>query len=43
MIDKEGNINLNMDDEIIKGTTAVHLKEYVSQRIKQLLNIKQDI
>jgi NAD(P) transhydrogenase subunit alpha len=43
MIDKEGNLKLNMDDEIIRGTTAVHLNEYVSQRIKQLLNIKQDI
>ena len=40
MIDKEGNLKLNMDDEIIKGTTAVHLNEYVSQRVKQILNIK---
>jgi len=40
MINKEGNLNLNMDDEIIKGTTAVHSHEYVSQRVKQMLNIK---
>ncbi len=40
MINKEGNLNLNMDDEIIKGTTAVHSHEYVSQRVKQILNIK---
>ena len=42
MIDKEGNIVLNMEDDIINGTTACHKKEYISQRIKQLLNIKQD-
>jgi len=40
MINKEGNLNLNMQDEIIIGTTAVHNKEYVSPRVKQLLNIK---
>jgi NAD(P) transhydrogenase subunit alpha len=40
MIDKEGNLVLNMQDEIINGTTAVHAKEYVSQRVKQMLNIK---
>jgi NAD(P) transhydrogenase subunit alpha len=40
MIDKEGNLVLNMQDDIINGTTAVHAKEYVSQRVKQMLNIK---
>ena len=40
MIDKEGNLSLNLQDEIINGTTAVHAKEYVSQRVKQMLNIK---
>jgi NAD(P) transhydrogenase subunit alpha len=40
MIDKEGNLMLNMQDDIINGTTAVHAKEYVSQRVKQMLNIK---
>jgi len=29
-----------MQDEIINGTTAVHGKRYVSQRVKQMLNIK---
>ena len=42
MVDKEGNIVLNMEDDIINGTTACHQKEYISQRVKQLLNIKQD-
>jgi len=41
MIDKEGHLTLNMQDEIISGTTAVHAGEYVSQRVKQILNIKQ--
>jgi len=40
MIDKEGTLVLNMQDDIINGTTAVHSKEYVSQRVKQMLNIK---
>jgi NAD(P) transhydrogenase subunit alpha len=40
IIDKQGNIVLNMSDEIIKGTTVVHAKEYVSDRVKQMLNIK---
>jgi NAD(P) transhydrogenase subunit alpha len=40
MIDKEGKLVLNMQDEIINGTTAVHAGEYISQRVKQILNIK---
>jgi len=39
MVDKNGNLVLNMMDDIINGTTAVHGKEYISQRIKQMLNI----
>jgi H+-translocating NAD(P) transhydrogenase subunit alpha len=39
MVDKEARLNLNLQDEIIKGTTAIHGKEYVSQRVKQLLNL----
>ena len=38
MIDREGKLVLNMQDDIINGTTAVHDKEYISQRIKQILN-----
>jgi NAD(P) transhydrogenase subunit alpha len=40
MIDKEGNLALNMQDEIINGTTAVHAGEHICQRVKQMLNIK---
>ena len=40
MIDKAGNLVLNMDDDIIKGTIAVHRKEYVGQRIRQILKRK---
>lgn len=39
MIGKEGNFNLNLQDDIISGTTAVHNKEYISPRVKQMLNI----
>lgn len=40
MVDKNSKFNLNLQDDIINGTTAVHAKEYVSTRVKQLLNIK---
>ena len=40
MVDKQGNLVLNMQDDIINGTTAVHAREYISQRIRQILNIK---
>jgi NAD(P) transhydrogenase subunit alpha len=39
MVDKQGNIVLNMSDDIINGTTAVHGKEYVSSRVRQMLNL----
>jgi NAD(P) transhydrogenase subunit alpha len=39
MIDKEGNIVMNLADDIISGTTAVHGREYISARVKQMLNL----
>jgi H+-translocating NAD(P) transhydrogenase subunit alpha len=39
MIDKDGKLILNLDDDILKLTTAVHGKAYISQRVKQILNI----
>ncbi len=40
LVDRNGNLVLNLEDEIIKGTVAVHNREYVSQRVRQILNIK---
>ena len=40
MVNKEGNLVLNMEDDIISGTAVVHGKEYIGQRIKTMLNIK---
>jgi NAD(P) transhydrogenase subunit alpha len=40
MIGKDGSLQLNMQDDIIQGTTAVHNREYISQRVKQMLGIK---
>ena len=40
MVDKEGRIVTDLNDEIINGTTAVHAKEYVSPRVKQILQTK---
>ncbi len=39
MIDKEGKIVLNMSDDIISGTLAIHGREYISARVKQMLNL----
>ena len=39
MIDRDGRLVINLEDEIIRGTVAVHAGEYVGQRVKQLLNI----
>jgi NAD(P) transhydrogenase subunit alpha len=39
MTGPDGSLQLNMQDDIINGTTAVHNKEYISQRIKQMLSI----
>lgn len=41
MTDSEGNVKINLADEITAGTTAVHFGEYQSQRLKQMLDIKQ--
>lgn len=40
MIGKDGAFEFNLQDDIIAGTTAVHNREYVSERAKQLLGIK---
>ena len=40
LVNMDARLILNLQDEIINGTTAVHGKEYVSQRVKQMLNIK---
>lgn len=40
VIDKEGKLVYNLNDEILAGTIAVHNYEYVSQRAKQILGIK---
>ena len=40
LVDKDARLVLNMQDDIINGTTAVHGGEYISQRVRQMLNIK---
>jgi H+-translocating NAD(P) transhydrogenase subunit alpha len=40
MVDKDARLILNMQDDIINGTTAIHGGEYISQRVRQMLNIK---
>lgn len=39
IIDSEGNLKLNPEEEILKGTIAVHNGNYISQRLKQILNV----
>jgi NAD(P) transhydrogenase subunit alpha len=40
LVDKDARLVLNMQDDIINGTTAIHGGEYISQRVRQMLNIK---
>jgi H+-translocating NAD(P) transhydrogenase subunit alpha len=40
LVSKDGTMNINLDDEIINGTCAVAQKMYISQRVKQMLNIQ---
>lgn len=41
MADGKGNVRVDLADEIVSGTTAVHGGEFCSPRVKQLLDIKQ--
>lgn len=40
MTDSKGDFRIDLTDEIIAGTMAVHGGEYQSQRVKQILDIK---
>ncbi len=37
IIDEEGNLNLDFEDELVKGTCITHNKEIVNERIKELI------
>ncbi len=38
IIDKEGNVNLNFEDDIIKGTCVTHEKQVVNERVKEFMS-----
>jgi H+-translocating NAD(P) transhydrogenase subunit alpha len=38
IITKEGNLNLNWEDDIVKGTAVTHNKEIVHERVKSAIN-----
>ena len=38
IITKEGNLNLNWEDDIVKGTAVTHNKEIVHEKVKSLIN-----
>ena len=37
MITKEGNLNLNFEDDIVRGSCITHNKEVINERVKQTL------
>jgi len=39
IIDEDGNLNLNFDDEVVKGACITHNKEVVNERVKSVLQI----
>ncbi|NBC84051.1 MAG: Re/Si-specific NAD(P)(+) transhydrogenase subunit alpha [Bacteroidetes bacterium] len=38
IINKEGHLNLNFEDEIVQGTCLVHNKQIVNERVRNALN-----
>ena len=42
LILKEGNMNVNLEDDIVRGTCITHKKEVISQRVKDAME-KQTI
>jgi NAD(P) transhydrogenase subunit alpha len=38
IIDKDGNINLNFEDDLVKGTAIAHGGQIVNERVSQLLS-----
>ncbi len=41
IVDKEGGINLNFEDDIVKGTAIAHGGQIVNERVMQLLSAPQ--
>ncbi len=39
LIDDEGNLHLNFEDDIVKGTCLAHDKQVVNERVKSALNL----
>ncbi len=39
LFDEEGNFNINMEDEIVKGTCLTHKGEVINERIRTIINI----
>ncbi len=37
IIDEEGNLNLNFEDDIVKGTCVTHNKEFINERVKEFM------
>jgi len=37
IIDKEGKLNLNFQDDLVKGTCVAHNKEIINERVKALI------
>jgi NAD(P) transhydrogenase subunit alpha len=42
IIDKEGNLNLNWDDDLVKGCCITHNGEVVHERVKSLMGAEND-
>jgi NAD(P) transhydrogenase subunit alpha len=38
IVTKEGGLNLNWEDDIVKGTAVTHGKEIVHERVKSVIN-----
>jgi NAD(P) transhydrogenase subunit alpha len=41
IIDEEGKLNLNFEDDLVKGTCLTHNNEIVNESVMQILNYKK--
>ena len=43
IVDKDGNLNLNFEDDLVKGTCITYAGKVVNERINQLLDNGESI
>jgi NAD(P) transhydrogenase subunit alpha len=42
LIDEEGNLNLDFEDDIIKSTCMTHAHEIVNQKVNEIISLESE-